>query len=288
MHHHHNHTERSPFIIRRLNKDCYERQTGSHPSCSPLHCFFYLSEGTVLVEIGKSTILIQEDDLIFIPAGQTFKVRYYEKSKGYMGGFYAGWLNTSLSNDSESNRYDFLRRWNDHKISLDTLSSGRVRAIFERTAEECDAGEPNMEIVRAYVMALLAEVDSIYRRVSQQVMERGDSICNNFLEELFNGTGTADQRAEMEVLSVAGYAARLNITPNHLNKVVKSVTGKSPSVWIDEFIIQEAKWLLCTTSMPLGEIAARLGMHDQSYFARRFKKHEGLTPSEYRLAYIKR
>ena len=45
---------------------------------------------------------------------------------------------------------------------------------------------------------------------------------------------------------------------------------------------QEAKRLLRTTSLPLGEVAASVGMHDQSYFARRFKRHEGISPREYR------
>ena len=63
------------FVIRRLNKSCYERQDATHPARSPLHCFFYLSEGSVLVDIGGATYFMQEDDLIIIPAGQIFKVR---------------------------------------------------------------------------------------------------------------------------------------------------------------------------------------------------------------------
>ena len=43
----------------------------------------------MLVDIGGATYFMQEDDLIIIPAGQIFKVRYYENSKGYMGGFHA-------------------------------------------------------------------------------------------------------------------------------------------------------------------------------------------------------
>ncbi len=66
------------------------------------------------------------------------------------------------------------------------------------------------------------------------------------------------------------------------DKVVKKATGKSPSVWIDEAVIQKAKLLLRTTSVPLSEIAARVGIMDQSYFARKFKQYQFITPSEYR------
>jgi AraC-like DNA-binding protein len=81
---------------------------------------------------------------------------------------------------------------------------------------------------------------------------------------------------------VADYARQLNITPNHLNKIVKGATGKSTSAWIEEAVMQRAKALLATTDLPLSEIAARTGIMDQSYFARKFKKHEGVSPSEFR------
>ena len=78
------------------------------------------------------------------------------------------------------------------------------------------------------------------------------------------------------------YAAKLNISPNHLNKVVKGTTGKSTSNWIEEAIMLKAKMLLKCTGLHLSEIAAKVGIMDQSYFARKFKQHEGITPSEYR------
>ena len=78
------------------------------------------------------------------------------------------------------------------------------------------------------------------------------------------------------------YAAKLSISPNHLNKVVKGNTGKSPSTWIEEAIILKAKMLLKCTNLHLSEVAAKVGIMDQSYFARKFKQHEGITPSEYR------
>ena len=44
----------------------------------------------------------------------------------------------------------------------------------------------------------------------------------------------------------------------------------------------KAKMLLRNTSKPLSEIASELGIHDQSYFTRRFKLHQGITPTKFR------
>jgi len=74
----------------------------------------------------------------------------------------------------------------------------------------------------------------------------------------------------------------LHISPNHLNKAVKAATGKSPSVWIDEAIVLEAKVLLYQSQYAISDVAGELGLHDPSYFSRLFKKYEGITPQNFR------
>lgn len=74
----------------------------------------------------------------------------------------------------------------------------------------------------------------------------------------------------------------LSITPNHLNKCLRTITGKSPTKWIDEAIILEAKVLLSQTTLSVNEITTELGLSDPSYFSRFFRKYEGCTPLEFR------
>ncbi len=264
------------FVIRKLDKKCYERQEGVHPARSPLHCFFYLKEGTVLVEVGQKTYFVQADDLVVIPAGQMFKVRYYEKSQGFMGGFHTHCIMEGDTQESAMARFPFLRVWGSPKIILGSVASERINALFERLCEENSMPVPNKEIIRVYMTAVLLEADALYNKNAALNNTIGEQMCNRFLDMLFN---TAETNVKQPV---SEYAARLNITPNHLNKVVKRLTGKSPSEWIEESIMVKAKMLLRNTSTPLNEIASELGIHDQSYFARRFKRHEGLTPSQYR------
>ncbi|WP_158552471.1 helix-turn-helix domain-containing protein [Spirosoma telluris] len=82
--------------------------------------------------------------------------------------------------------------------------------------------------------------------------------------------------------TVNEYADLLAVTPNHLNKCVKETTGKPASVLIAEMLLLEAKVLLGQPGLPISEIADRLSFDDLSYFARFFKKHTGLNPTEYR------
>jgi AraC-like DNA-binding protein len=54
--------------------------------------------------------------------------------------------------------------------------------------------------------------------------------------------------------------------------------------WIDAVRIVRAKRLLAATSTPIIDIAAAVGLEDQSYFARFFKRETGLTPTGFRKA----
>ena len=46
--------------------------------------------------------------------------------------------------------------------------------------------------------------------------------------------------------------------------------------------VERAQLLLCTTDMPVKEVAYRIGFNDQSYFIRMYRKVTGTTPQEYR------
>lgn len=247
----------------------------STPTRSPIHCFFFLLSGTVLVEIGGKTYLIKEHELVVIPAGQVFSIKYFENATGYMGGFNTSFISGANASENAIAKYDFLRIWGSPKIELGEEAFSRQIPLFDRIYEEYTSPQPNAEIIKAYLTAILAEADVIYRSNITEVISHNNGICNRFLNELFKGNGNRN-------LPVAEYARKLGVTPNHLNKVVKGATGKSPSVWIEEAIIQDARLLLKGTDLPLGEIAARVGIMDQSYFARKFRQHEGMTPSEYR------
>lgn len=74
----------------------------------------------------------------------------------------------------------------------------------------------------------------------------------------------------------------MHVSPNHLNKAVKAATAKSPTKWIDEAIVLESKVLLYQSHRSISDIAAEVGLQDPSYFARLFKKYEGITPQTFR------
>ena len=83
--------------------------------------------------------------------------------------------------------------------------------------------------------------------------------------------------------SVGFYASQMHVSPKYLSMLIKKVSGKSASVWIDEFVVQEAKNLLKFSDMNIQEIAYRLNFANQSFFGQYFKKHTGFSPKQYKM-----
>jgi AraC-like DNA-binding protein len=82
--------------------------------------------------------------------------------------------------------------------------------------------------------------------------------------------------------SVQDYAQMLHISPNHLNKVVKKVTGITASSLLAELILLEAKVFLTQSHLSVADVGCSVGFEDAAYFGRFFRKRTGYTPSEFR------
>ena len=78
------------------------------------------------------------------------------------------------------------------------------------------------------------------------------------------------------------YADKLCLSPKYLSKLVKEVSGKSAPEWIDSYVLLEARNLLKYSDMPIKEVVYRLNFPNQTVFYKYFKKHTGMTPTDYR------
>jgi len=90
------------------------------------------------------------------------------------------------------------------------------------------------------------------------------------------------ERQEGAALSVSAHAARLAVTPAHLNRTVKAVTGRTAGALIHDRVLLAAKRNLVFTDQSIAEIAFALGFSSPSYFTRFFSAQTGETPRGFR------
>ena len=87
--------------------------------------------------------------------------------------------------------------------------------------------------------------------------------------------------------TVAEIADQFNYNSNYLSRQFKDKIGMSLQSYITLVKVTKAKDLLSRTRMSIHSISQSIGIEDEKYFMRLFKKAEGMTPSEFRKAYFR-
>jgi len=107
------------------------------------------------------------------------------------------------------------------------------------------------------------------------VKGRAQIILDNFLHDV-----SENYRNERKLQF---YADKQCITPKHLSLVVTEISGRSPSDWIKDYVILEAKALLKTLKYTSSQVSDMLNFSNPSFFNRYFKKSVGCSPRQYQL-----
>ena len=89
-------------------------------------------------------------------------------------------------------------------------------------------------------------------------------------------------------LSLDYIAATAGVHPAHLSRAFRQHYRSTIGEYLRYLRIERARRDLSETSVPLGDIALKLGYSDQSHFATAFKRQVGMTPGQFRKRFGKR
>lgn len=259
------------FVVR--VEDMYQHLRGPVPAMrSVAHTALFVATGEAHMAVGYDHYTARSGELLLVPAGQVHSYAPHDVNTGYLCHFHPELLRRAGTPEPE-----FLTTWGQPHVRFGPEAAAFVQVLLQRMlavyAQEALAG---LAVLLPHLAALLAEASHAYQPAPGPAPSAASTLTQRFKTLL-------SQRIRQEH-RVAAYADLLHITPNHLNKAVKMTTGKSPTTWIDEALVLEAKALLFQTTLPVAEVAALVGVADASYFSRLFKKLEGRPPSALRQA----
>ncbi len=81
-------------------------------------------------------------------------------------------------------------------------------------------------------------------------------------------------------------AEALHVAPSYLSRLFQQHLGIPPMAYLTHWRAERAAALLLGTTRSISQIAEEVGWSDANYFSRRFKKHFGISASDYRAAKI--
>lgn len=83
-------------------------------------------------------------------------------------------------------------------------------------------------------------------------------------------------------ITLEDLSARSRLSISRLSQLFHQVTGYSPIQFVQHQRVQKACYYLESTDEPIGRIAELVGLDDQFYFSRLFKKITGVSPRAFR------
>lgn len=245
---------KNQFSLYHLNEKGY---TSFHhkPARHPRFVFCFLTEGEVLAEIDGQNILVGPGQFVLVPPEKSIDVKYFNDCKGFDGSFSLEFVKDASYAVLRNNSIIQQSFWFEDAVFMGALFKRSLAAYEDRDK-----------------LFLQSALDLILTQLRPG--GRVAAIPEKFLQLVFEKDKTP--------LTVSEYAEILSVTPNYLNKAVKTRTHRTAIDWIEIARINIAKKLLKDPAIPIADIATMVGLPDQSYFSRFFKKKTGQTPSEFR------
>ncbi|WP_333600626.1 helix-turn-helix domain-containing protein [Flavobacterium sp.] len=159
-----------------------------------------------------------------------------------------------------------------------------IEHVFEKMHEEITSDYAfKYDLLRNYVIELIHYGQKLTPIASEENnLNASARISTLFIELLERQFPIESPTQSIQLKTATDYAYNLGVHVNHLNKVLKEITGKTTTEIISSRITQEAKILLKQTTWNVSEIAFSLGFEEVAHFSNFFKKSTQLSPLSYR------
>lgn len=234
------------------------------------------AKGSHVIDFNKYALT--GNQLFFVSPGQVHQLIETAEPIGYSIVFSIEFL---IRNNIRISFIDDLKLFQDFGESPPlSLNDTEVDRMFRYAQEISEIHHSDLllkgEALGALLKLLLIRCNNlcVLDNGAKHIETSGNALIKSFKELINTNYATCHATSD--------YADQLNITPDHLNRVVKSLTRKTAKDHIQSRIIVAAKRLLYFTDLSAKEISFKLGFSEPANFSAFFKKHTVLSPSKFR------
>lgn len=215
--------------------------------------FLYVIEGSCRYMFGEESFVLEPGSLVYLPSGSVHSMEV-------------------LSDSIEFYRIDFVLTI-DHENAL----FSKLPMLVCRTApHECQEAIRRMAEKYQFTFDSVAKTElmcTIFRSIQK-------NISSTRAKKLYPAVRHLSRNLT-EKISVNELAAMCYLSKSRFYELFQEEYGMAPMEFKDQLLMERACLLLQNEELSVTEIAEHLGFESVSYFSRFFKKHQGISPSEY-------
>ncbi|WP_168735540.1 AraC family transcriptional regulator [Cohnella fermenti] len=245
----------------------------------PYYEVYYLLSGSRVYFVKDRTYRVEQGDLVFIDKSvvhKTLQGRAPEHERVVIH-FTDAYLH-GLAGDNVPLLLEPFRQAGP-VIRLPRSDQRSVDAIIRRLLGEIRLKPPGYELVppAAVTELLLATARSLRENAHLGL----DADVSPKHAKIFEIVRHLNEHYD-EQIRLGDIASRFFVSPYHLSRTFREVTGFAFSDYIQLTRVKEAQRLLTETDRPIAEIAAVCGFDNFSHFGKTFKKITRQSPRDYR------
>jgi len=235
---------------------------------------------------GQSEYDFDEGLMYFISPNQVFQIEHpkneLQRQKGWLLLVHPDFFwKTALAKNIK--HYDFFDYSVNEALFLSDMEERVINGIIENIKQEYhnNIDKFSQGIIISQIETLFNYSDRFYQRqfitrkiANHKILDTLENTLNNY----FKG----DDLIQKGLPTVQFISDALNISPNYLSNLLKSLTGQSTQQHIHDKLIREAKERLSTNNQSISEIAYELGFEHSQSFSKLFKNKTNTSPSTFR------
>jgi AraC family transcriptional activator of pobA len=235
------------------------------------------------IRYGQKYFDFEEGAMIFIFPGQVVSTGdHYRAESGWGLVIHPDFIrNYQLSKTIKS--YGYFSYAVNEALHLSEKEEVMVTSIMQNILQEYRSVIDNFsqDVMISQIETLLNYCNRFYHRqfltrknTSPELLTRIEALLTDY----FDGRNVN----EKGLPTVQYLAGQINVSPNYLSDMLRTLTGQNAQQHIHNKLIEKAKELISTTSLSVGEIAFQLGFEHPQSFNKLFKSKTNLSPLEFR------
>ena len=252
----------------------------------------YLCSGSFAVTLGTDTFTAARDTLLFLPPQYPVKLTPLEKQAtvlriGFLPPPFPVEENRLCTEEEYLSdlRYYALDGVQERLAHIPLVVGPSVACRYRQAAEqictELLRPAPGTNLLAAVgLQMLLARISAdsaaacrSSEKATEQLSPTVSGVCD-YLNAHYARHITLGELSEV-----------FHISPNYLCTLFRETTGMSIVEYLNARRLELSKVYLVNTAYSIRDIALAVGISDEFYFSRLFKRHAGMSPSAFRVHY---
>lgn len=182
-----------------------------------------------------------------------------------------------------SNKIDFDYLKNYYYSTLSSINSIRISISAAEVDKKHEEGKDIASLIKLMDKCdNVNDLNSLLDDVSIRIVSKVNNFNNKSLKLILRKAIDYIHEHYSEPVTLNEVAENIYVSTFYISRMFKKELGKSFVDYLNDVRIEKAKELLKDVKYKTYEVADIVGISDAHYFSKLFKKHCGITPSEYR------